>query len=93
MGKISQKTKQMAVGEVLSEQGTLVVISEKYGISSAYLSSLASRVKRLLEPKGYKIDFDEATLLSKKKEKVMIKTISSIKNAVDDCEKILNIAD
>lgn len=84
MGKISQKTKEKAVGEVLSEQGTLVVISEKYGMSSAYLSNLASRAKRLLEPKGYKIDFNEAALQIHKKEMEMVKMIKRIKSAIDE---------
>jgi 3'-phosphoadenosine 5'-phosphosulfate sulfotransferase (PAPS reductase)/FAD synthetase len=91
MGKISQKTKEKAVGEVLCEQGTLVVISEKYGISSAYLSNLANRAKRLLEPKGYKIDFDEPLLQIQKKEIEFVKMIKTVRNVLDEFENNLKI--
>ncbi|NCC61267.1 MAG: hypothetical protein EOM12_10065 [Verrucomicrobiae bacterium] len=46
---LSDQRKFMAVGEALSETGTLTSIARKYGLSTGYLSMLASRARMEIE--------------------------------------------
>ena len=52
-------TKVKAVGEALLQKRTLAEISEEYGLSCSYLSTLTSRAKRAIGYGGYSAHKEE----------------------------------
>ncbi|GAU09563.1 hypothetical protein [Desulfoplanes formicivorans] len=87
--KLDLEAKTKAVGEVFLGTGTLEVIGLKYGISSSYLSTLASRAKRTMLRKGIgEVDMIEQNEKGDRLSAVVKEKISDLEEIKDKISTI-----
>jgi transposase-like protein len=83
--KISEETKFKAVGEVLLATGTLDLISEKYGMSPSYLSTLTSRAKRAVVKTTSTLDGE--VVAQSKRENMLVSLLTEKAGEIENVRK------
>ena len=84
-------TKVKAVGEAMLQERTLAEISEKYGLSCSYLSTLTSRAKRAIGYGGYVTHKEEEKNLPETSGDLdLLAFMQMLKTAISQAEERLN---
>lgn len=82
--------KVKAVGEALLQKRTLAEISEEYGLSCSYLSTLTSRAKRAIGYGGYSAKREEEKSLPEASEDPdLLAFMQMLKAAINQVEERL----